>query len=741
MSRFKYLRKVVKAYREGGTRLLLRRVTRYLSESVFSSRSEYQGLGLSGDLRDVLFINGCYLQHPSRYRVDHQIEQLEFMGFTCDKIFFNEIQLDMVAYYRVFVFFRCDYSEGLDAFVVRAKALNKPTVFDIDDLMFAREETLKIQYVQQMNETDRGRYLEHVSRIGRMMSICDYGIGSTPVLVEQMQKYIKRVHLNRNVASAEMVYLSRLAREARSRGEIESVRRHRIRIGYSSGSKTHNPDLAMVESALLKICAEFPNVDIVLFGEIDASSRLQQLGSQLVREKAVDWRELPAKLASLDINIAPIESSLFNAAKSENKWLEAALVGVPTIASNVGAFAESITHAEDGFLCDTEITWLTIARDLIENADLRMKIGTTALRRVLQLHVTQHTGRRISEFIREIAPKSAVFMVPNLQKSGGLRVIAHHAQVLQEHGMDVSLFVDAPCASALQTFGSQELVTISKADSKLDRRTDLYVATLWTTLAEVMSNGKALRKAYFVQNYESDFYTGKDRSKKIAANASYTFGSVIDYKTISKWCVNWLADDFEIKADYIPNGINLALFTPRTRVINVKESVIHILVEGNADDTYKNVDESMEIVRRIKQKYGDFVACHYMYYAGSPKEHYPVDFWHASIDGNKVGAIYRYCDVLIKSSLVESFSYPPLEMMATGGLVVVARNGGNAEYIEHEGNCLAYDAGDMDSAVSCFSRLVQSPPLREKLAAGGLVTAESRSWRLIDPDIMGFWSA
>ena len=54
-------------------------------------------------------------------------------------------------------------------------------------------------------------------------------------------------------------------------------------------------------------------------------------------------------LHQLDINLAPLEESLFNEAKSENKWMEAALVKVPTIASNVGAF-KVINNNEDGIL-------------------------------------------------------------------------------------------------------------------------------------------------------------------------------------------------------------------------------------------------------------------------------------------------------------------------------------------------------------------------------------------------------
>ncbi|MFR3431543.1 MAG: hypothetical protein ACLTTH_16335 [Holdemanella porci] len=36
----------------------------------------------------------------------------------------------------------------------------------------------------------------------------------------------------------------------------------------------------------------------------------------------------------------------------------------------------------------------------------------------------------------------------------------------------------------------------------------------------------------------------------------------------------------------------------------------------------------------------------------------------------EVQKVYADCDILLKTSLLESFSYPPIEMMATGGYVV-----------------------------------------------------------------------
>src|SRR5699024_2411276 len=62
------------------------------------------------EFKDVLFINGVdytALPHPPRYRVQHQMEQLEANNIDCDEIFYLNLDLSRVRNYRVFIIFRC----------------------------------------------------------------------------------------------------------------------------------------------------------------------------------------------------------------------------------------------------------------------------------------------------------------------------------------------------------------------------------------------------------------------------------------------------------------------------------------------------------------------------------------------------------------------------------------------------------------------------------------------------------
>ena len=91
--------------------------------------------------------------------------------------------------------------------------------------------------------------------------------------------------------------------------------------------------------------------------------------------------------------------------------------------------------------------------------------------------------------------------------------------------------------------------------------------------------------------------------------------------------------------------------------------------------------------------------------------------------------IYYNCDILIKSSWLESFSYPPLEMMATGGYCFVVQNEGNKEYLKNEENCLIYNLGDIKSAIKSIYRLINDDKLQESLFKNGLLTAKNRDWK------------
>lgn len=674
---------------------------------------------------DILIINGCTLPHPQRYRVDHQMEQLRASGLYTDRINYEDLTLDKLKFYRGFIFYRCPITPVVEDFIKLAKLENKAVFYDIDDLVIDKKYTDTIKYLDTMSKEERTLYDDGVERMQKTLRMCDYAITTTERLKEELLHYTKEVYINRNVASDRMVELSQ--RTLRKKEEHED-----IIIGYLSGSITHNPDIELIKPAIINIMKKYHQVKLKLVGEIELPSDLQEFQERILIEPFVDWEQLPEIIASLDINLAPLEESIFNEAKSENKWMEAALVKTVTVASNIGAFKVMVKNGEDGVLCDNKVKdWEEALKKLIEDKEYREKIANAAYQRVIKNNTTVYTGHGIAKFIRSKLKRNIAFVLPTTNISGGVNVILKHISILKNKGYDVVVINMDNNNEDLDTkWGMVRVLKMHKM--KFYGHFDTMIASLWATLDFVKRCPYVKRRMYLVQNFETDF-ADFGKYMRIEANATYEDEANIEYLTISKWCEKWLNEKFEKECRYAPNGIDLKQFPFKERDFKGK---IKILVEGNSDDYYKNVDESFKIVEKLdKEKY----EIQFLSYQGEPKKWYYVDKFMHKVPYEKVGEVYQNADILIKSSILESFSYPPLEMMATGGLVVVAPNDGNMEYIKDSENCLCYEPGNILDAVEKIEKLSSDKKLRDKLIKNGVETAKSREWKKIEKDIIGLY--
>ena len=709
--------KVKETYQEEGLKRLMGKSISYIKKkaSFHQEKKCY---------KDILFINGCTLPHPSRYRVEHQIEQLLANGLTADSVFYENLTLEMEKYYRGFVFFRCPITDVVQQFIEKAKSQNKVVFYDIDDLVFDKSYTKTIKHLETLEKSELDLYYDGVKRMGDTLKKCDYAITTTPTLAHELEKYVKEVFINRNVASEKMVEFSLRA--------IKNIRKEedKVVIGYLSGSITHNADFELIMPTIKEIMGKYSNVYLKVVGLLDVPKDLEEYSNRILSVPFMSWMELPKIIASLDINLAPLEDSIFNKAKSENKWVEAALCKVPTVASNIGAFHEMIHNGEDGFLCSTEKEWYKVLEQLILNCDLRKKVGNHAYTRVLKENVTTYTGYTLTKFIKQRLPKTIAFVLPTTNISGGVNVILKHCNILKNHGVNVFIInSDYPNNNIINQDG--EIEVISNVTEKIDAHIDMMVASLWTTLKYILEYPKVKKKAYLVQNFETDFMKYGD-SAKLTANSTYSHDTV-QYITISKWCKSWLEEKYERKVSYIPNGIKVEQFPYKERNFSGK---IKILVEGNSDDYYKNVDESFRIVEKLdKEKY----EIYFLSYQGTPKKWYYVDKFMHRVPYDQVGKIYQDADILIKSSILESFSYPPLEMMATGGTCVVVPNDGNVEYLSNGENCLFYEAGNINEAVEKIEMISKDKKLRDKLIKNGKKIVESRDWKKIENQIVNVY--
>ena len=676
-------------------------------------------------IKDVLFISG-YEDTKRIYnifssRVLNQIEQLKAGFLESNAYFYRNFEPTMVLDYRVIIFYLCPWTAKVNEAITLAKKLNKKVIFDVDNLLIDTKYTNMIPFIKSLSIKEKKLFDENIVRIGKTLKLCDFAVTTTKVLAKELKHYISNVFINPDVVNEEMWKISY---DILKKENDKKMKDHLI-IGYWNENISLNSNFDMIKPVLLKILKEFKNVEILFFGELNYSvnyKNYKEFQSQINYKEVTNLKKLLQIISNVDIILAPLENNIFNAAQNEIKWVEAALVKVPTVASNFGVFKQVIKDKETGILCSELNDWYISLKNLIINENFRKKLGENAYTFCKNKYNTLYTANYFSNFINSISNKHIGFYLPKIVISGGIYVILKHACILQDSGYDVDLIVPEGKTGIFE-FQSHKFNLINLKNEVISSQYDIIVATFYSTLFSSLNYYRTKKHLYLVQGYETDFYQyGVDL--RIIAEKTYSVPFGVEYITISKWCENWLLKKYKKKCRYAPNGIDMDNFTFYKRNLNKKK--IRILIEGDCSSYIKNVDESFKIIEKLDK---DKFEVWYLSYRGKPKKWYRYDKFFHKIQHGRVNEIYYKCDILIKSSRLESFSYPPLEMLATGGYCIVVPNEGNQEYLRDGENCLFYQLGDLDSAIKNINKLIIDEELQNKLYENGLITAKNRDWK------------
>lgn len=204
--------------------------------------------------------------------------------------------------------------------------------------------------------------------------------------------------LNRNIFIVPNALDERLFPECGRVAPLDDEGNSRLVIGYM-GTYSHLGDLMMVLEPLRSILQRFQGrVEFQMVG-VSTDFRLPDIFSGLPF-RALDNRGCHAypdfvawAAGNLhwDIAIAPLEDNAFTRCKSDIKFLDYALLGIPGIYSDVEAYRYSVRHEESGWLCpNAPHAWLNALDRLIGEPALCQRIRRFAHEQVTQARVLKH---------------------------------------------------------------------------------------------------------------------------------------------------------------------------------------------------------------------------------------------------------------------------------------------------------------------------------------------------------------
>lgn len=185
----------------------------------------------------------------------------------------------------------------------------------------------------------------------------------------------------------------------------------KIRIGWMS-SGSHFADLPIINPVMMEILAKYPNVEFHFAGMTWDEHKQDRFFHHVGRSGYMDFPEWYASLG-IDISVAPLKDTQFNRCKSNIKWMEAAMLEIPTVASDVEPY-KCIRHGKDGFLATNKDQWIKYLSKLIESEELRRQIGKEAKKTVLENWTTDKVLPLYEKLFVKLLEKKDITVVTSI---------------------------------------------------------------------------------------------------------------------------------------------------------------------------------------------------------------------------------------------------------------------------------------------------------------------------------------
>lgn len=337
---------------------------------------------------DVLIVTGG-VGDSARYRAHNHAEELRFKGFECSvTVQDNPLLASYADKFSVFIFHRTLYTHLVKKLIDNIKTQQKEIIFETDDLVYDKEFLAHMDYMKNINALEKKLYENGVG--GEILAdpyvkVCTT---TTSFLANKLKEKNKQVFIVPNKLNSKDVETANKVLEQRKEKKTD---KNEIKIGYFSGTISHNKDFATITEVLTQIMERFSQTQLYLAGHLDVNHELvKKYKNRIVQLPFVPWEKYFNNVARVDINVAPLEfDNPFCEAKSELKFFEAGILEIPTVAVANQTFREAIEDGVDGFVAKDEKEWVEKLSKLIEDEELRMKMGKEAREKSLKKYTTR----------------------------------------------------------------------------------------------------------------------------------------------------------------------------------------------------------------------------------------------------------------------------------------------------------------------------------------------------------------
>ncbi|MCJ2035484.1 glycosyltransferase [Methylobacterium sp. J-068] len=352
----------------------------------------------------VILVANRDLVQCDHYRVTQKAEQLRAAGYEVE--IFNQHALDGVydALNRAsaVIFYRVAAFPEIVRALVYAGGLGLRTYYDIDDLIFDERHYPDPYAVfeDQITREDYAGLQYGVPLFAHAMGMCDAGLASTEALADLVAPRVRET----------ICYVVRNGLDSRNAPFLHrrstSFEPDKITIYYGSGTKAHNRDFNRLASdAIVRVLRKHPHARLLIAGYLKLDDAFRSVSNQVMQIGfTADIQNYWEVLSGVDINIAVLDRSLAADCKSEIKWLEAAVSGVPSIVSATATYENVLVDGVDALIVHDQEAWHEKLDTLVGDAAMRRTIGENARRKALGAYALEVGAEAYRRLLGPAAP-------------------------------------------------------------------------------------------------------------------------------------------------------------------------------------------------------------------------------------------------------------------------------------------------------------------------------------------------
>lgn len=250
---------------------------------------------------------------------------------------------------------------GFSFFERMFRLLSKKLIYDIDDMVFLG------------HSSKANKLITHLKGKGKMiylMKKADHVITCTPTLDAFVNNFNSRTTDISSTINTDIYKPKNLRKQS-----------DKIILGWS-GSHSTSKYLLLLEPVFEALIKRNKNFEILVIG--DKHFKFQ---NALIPVKTLSWNldTEVEDLSQIDIGLYPLPNEQWVMGKSGLKALQYMALGIPTIASKIGANHRIIESGENGFLIEigNNKEWATTLIKLMDNESLRKNLGVKARKTVI----------------------------------------------------------------------------------------------------------------------------------------------------------------------------------------------------------------------------------------------------------------------------------------------------------------------------------------------------------------------